>query len=52
MQITGKNGLGKILRIVLIVGFFLSIPMINLSQWIINVRNNLRVYKTIQIFRR
>ena len=49
MQITGKNGLGKILRIVLIVGFFLSIPMIIVSPMLLHHTRN-SIYSAFIIY--
>ena len=40
MQITGKKGLGKLLKIILIVGFFLAIPTIIASPKLLHHTRN------------
>lgn len=40
MKITGKNGLGKILKIILILGFIISIPIIIISPMFLEHTRN------------
>ena len=40
MKITGQKGLGKLLKIVLIIGFFVSIPMIIVSPMLLHHTRN------------
>lgn len=40
MQITGKKGLGKILKIVLIIGFILAIPLVGVSPLLLHHTRN------------
>ena len=49
MQITGKKGLGKILRIVLIVGFIISIPLIITSPILLHHTRN-SIYSALIIY--
>lgn len=49
MEITGKKGLGKILKIILIVGFFLSIPTIIVSPMLLHHTRN-SMYSMIIIY--
>ena len=48
MEITGKKGLGKVLKIVLIVGFILSIPTIAISPMLLHHTRN-STYSMIQM---
>ena len=49
MEITGKKGLGKVLKIVLIVGFILSIPTIAVSPMLLHHTRN-STYSMIIIY--
>ena len=49
MKITGKKGLGKILRIVLIVGFIISIPLIIISPMLLHHTRN-SIYSAFIIY--
>ncbi len=49
MEITGKKGLGKVLKIVLIVGFILSIPTIAISPMLLHHTRN-STYSMIIIY--
>ncbi len=49
MKITGKKGLGKILKIILIIGFIISIPMIITSPMLLHHTRN-SIYSGLIIY--
>ena len=49
MQITGEKGLGKVLKVVLIVGFIISIPMIIVSPMLLHHTRN-SIYSAFIIY--
>ena len=49
MKITGNNGLGKLLRIILIVGFIICIPMIIVSPMLLHHTRN-SMYSALIIY--
>ena len=49
MQILGEKVLGKFLRIILIIGFIVSIPMIGLSPFLLNHTRS-RIYSMVVIY--
>ena len=49
MKILGKNGLGKILKVFLIIGFIISIPLIILSPFLLN-HTSKSIYSMIIIY--
>lgn len=49
MEITGKKGLGKILKIILIIGLFISIPIIIISPMLLHHTRN-SMYSMIIIY--